>query len=51
MTLTRRTRKRETGKRQELTGQTLVSLTKKTNWHRETENTGINTGRISREDG
>ena len=32
---TRKTRKREAGKRQELTGQTLVSMTNKTNWHRQ----------------
>jgi hypothetical protein len=41
-------RKIEAGNRQELTGQTLVNKTK---WHRQTENTDINTQRISGEDG
>ena len=43
--------KREARKRQELTGQTLVSLTNKSNWPRQTENTGINTQRVIGEDG
>jgi hypothetical protein len=42
-------KKRDAVKRQELTGQTLVSLTNKTNWHRQTENTGLNMGDTWRE--